>query len=320
MKAAVAPTDERWAEFLAEHPEQTEANFWQPSASGRFRLLREGEPFLFKTKSPVPGRVFRRWGPNQLVGGGFFSGYVALSIGEAWDFYGEGNGVASLADLIARIARFRVEATDADTTIGCVLLRNLFFMPPERALPQPHDFAGNLTRARGYDLAGSGRHVDVLFNTMLGDAEIRWEDGPSSAPGHNDPVEFREYLTRARLGQDAFKDMVLASYERRCAVTGNRVVPALEAAHIRPVTRGGVHALANGLLLRSDVHRLFDRGLLGINERFELQVSPLLRARWGNGKEFYDHAGSVIRLPDAKRDRPSRDSIAWHMDTIFLAS
>lgn len=40
---------------------------------------------------------------------------------------------------------------------------------------------------------------------------------------------------------------------------------------------------------------------------------------WGNGKEFYEMAGSIIRLPAAKRNRPSRDSIEWHMDTTFRA-
>lgn len=319
MKAAVAPTDERWADFLAEHPEQPEATFWQPSTSGRFRLLGEGEPLLFKTKAPAPGRIFRRWGPNQLVGGGILSGYERFAIGEAWDLYGEGNGVASLAELIARIGRFS-PGVDASSVIGCVLLRDLFFMPPQAALPQPEDFASNLTSAKGYDLAASGRHVDLVFATMLDRAEIRWDDGDLPASGRHDPVEFRERLTRARLGQQAFQGLMLTSYDRRCAVTGNRVVPVLEAAHIQPVTNGGTHTVANGLLLRSDVHRLFDRGLLGINERYELQVSPLLRARWGNGKEFYDHAGSVIRLPEAKRERPSRDSITWHMDTVFLAS
>ncbi|HHU39812.1 MAG TPA: HNH endonuclease [Propionibacterium sp.] len=317
MKAAVAPTDERWAEFLAERPELTEANFWQPSATGRFRMLQLGEPFLFKTKSPKAGRRFDRWGPNQVVGGGFYSGYDALSIGEAWELFGLGNGVSSLEEFIARIRLFRGGDVDANTLIGCVFLRNLFFMPASGGMPQPEDFASNLTRARGYDLNGAGAHVDVMFNTMLRVGTVRWDDLVAEASTQGDPVEFRRRLTMARLGQRAFKGRVLTSYGRRCAVTGNKVVPVLEAAHIQPVTKGGTHVVPNGLLLRSDVHRLFDHGLLGINERFELQVSSQLRATWGNGNEFYALAGSVIRLPGERRDRPSRESIEWHMDTLF---
>lgn len=318
MKAAVAPTDERWAEFLAAEPDLVEANFWQPSASGQFRLLQIGEPFLFKTKSPKRGRTLGRWGPNQLVGGGFFSGYEHLSIGEAWDLFGRGNGVASLAELVERIASFRRPGeTDTATQIGCVLLRNLFFMPPDRAIPQPDDFASNLTRARGYDLSASGRHVDVMFGAMLDRAEVRLDEALFKSADRGDPVEFRQRLVSQRLGQRAFQARVLTSYARQCAITGNHIVPTLEAAHIRPAADGGSHLVSNGLLLRSDVHTLFDRGFLGINERYELQVSPLLAETWGNGTEFYARAGRAITVPAAREHRPSRESIAWHMDTVF---
>ncbi|MGI5950367.1 MAG: HNH endonuclease [Brooklawnia sp.] len=319
MKAAVAPTDERWAEFLAEHTHLTEANFWRPTPSGQFKVVQSGEPFLFKTKAKKSGRIFRRWLPNQIVGGGFYQGYEVFSIGEAWTLFGKGNGVASLDELIGRIAQFRSDHVDANSQIGCILLRNIFFMPPHRALRQPDDFASNLTGPKGYDLSTTGRHVDLMFDTMLREAEIRWGDHHRPPLEGAGPVEFRERLTSVRLGQQAFKGRVLTSYGRRCAITGNHIVPTLEAAHIRPVTKGGEHRLDNGLLLRSDVHTLFDQGFLGINERFELQVSPLLRENWGNGKEFYEMAGSIIRLPAAKRNRPSRDSIEWHMDTTFRA-
>jgi putative restriction endonuclease len=111
--------------------------------------------------------------------------------------------------------------------------------------------------------------------------------------------------------------MVLTSYGRRCAVTGSRIEPTLEAAHIRPVSASGVHRLDNGLLLRSDVHTLFDAGYLGIDERYRLHVSRRLRDDWSNGQEFYDRSGSTIALPDKRVDRPAREFITWHMDTKF---
>jgi putative restriction endonuclease len=73
----------------------------------------------------------------------------------------------------------------------------------------------------------------------------------------------------------------------------------------------------NGLLLRSDVHTLFDLGYLGINERYELQVSRLLREDWGNGAEFYEVAGRAIRVPSNRSNQPSRAAIEWHLDTKF---
>ena len=94
----------------------------------------------------------------------------------------------------------------------------------------------------------------------------------------------------------------------------------LEAAHIRPVGRQGENRLDNGLLLRSDVHTLFDGGYLGVHsEKKTLLVSPRLRAEWGNGEEFYQQAasGEPIRMPARVVDRPHVDFLTWHVDTVF---
>jgi putative restriction endonuclease len=307
MRAVIGVTDNDWAAYLRDRPYIAEANFWNPSGRSAFKALSEGEPFLFKT----------HWPQNQLVGGGFFSGFAALTVSEAWDLFQEGNGVGSKAELAAAIARYRKAPPDIAAVIGCVLLRDLFFLPAGATLDAPSDFAKNIVNFKGYDLATTGRHVDVMFDTMLDRAEVRIgeEDGhPSVVPG---PVFGRDRLVRARVGQQAFKGLVLTSYERRCAITGNHIRPTLEAAHIRPVAYEGQNRVDNGLLLRSDVHTLFDLGYLGINQRYELQVR-LLREEWGNGREFYDLAGRAIRVPLSRPNRPDREAIEWHLDTVFL--
>jgi putative restriction endonuclease len=113
---------------------------------------------------------------------------------------------------------------------------------------------------------------------------------------------------------------VLSSYQRRCAITGARITPTLEAAHIRPIAAEGQHRVDNGLLLRSDVHVLFDAGYLGLDEQHRLHVSKRLRSEFGNGEEFYSRAGNTISVPERKADRPSREAVQWHMDSVFLAS
>lgn len=96
---------------------------------------------------------------------------------------------------------------------------------------------------------------------------------------------------------------------RPCAPTsGNHITPVLDAAHIRPVTRDGEHRLDNGLLLRTDMHRLYDAGYLGVDERHRLRVSPHIREVWGNGVEFYEREGDVIGQPDRRADRPTGSS------------
>ena len=84
-------------------------------------------------------------------------------------------------------------------------------------------------------------------------------------------------LVRPRLGQGAFRVLVTDTYHRRCAVTGERVLPALEAAHIRPYGEGGVDEVTNGLLLRRDIHGLFDRGYVTVTPAGLFEVSRRIR-------------------------------------------
>jgi putative restriction endonuclease len=103
-------------------------------------------------------------------------------------------------------------------------------------------------------------------------------------------------------------------------VTGSKILPVLQAAHIRPVTKDGENRVNNGLLLRSDVHTLFDRGYLGVHpEKKTLLVSPRLRADWGSGEEFYQRAlsGETIGMPRQRCDQPNEDFLTWHTKEVF---
>lgn len=65
---------------------------------------------------------------------------------------------------------------------------------------------------------------------------------------------------------------------------------------------------------------MFDRGYLAIDDNYRLLVSPRLRGEFGNGERFYAKVGEVIELPDRKIDRPQREFLQWHIDTVFKAS
>lgn len=123
-----------------------------------------------------------------------------------------------------------------------------------------------------------------------------------------------------RLGQGGFKALMLDVYEQRCAITGHRIRPTLEAAHIKAVAAGGEHRADNGLLLRADVHKMFDTGYLSVDRDLKLRVSPLLREEFGNGDEFYARAGEPIRLPRRREARPNPQFLEWHGDVVFKAS
>jgi putative restriction endonuclease len=185
-------------------------------------------------------------------------------------------------------------------------------------------------QGRSYDFGSpEGSYLEQVLETPLtrhlsaagGDKDDQDNSGsPGSVSGE---VFGQPRLAPARVGQADFKALVQEAYNRRCAVTGNKIVPVLHAAHIRPVTDHGENRIDNGLLLRSDVHTLFDRGHLGIYpQKKTLLVSPHLRTEWGNSEEFYDRAMSSekIGMPRRRVDQPNADFLTWHADTIFRAS
>jgi putative restriction endonuclease len=125
---------------------------------------------------------------------------------------------------------------------------------------------------------------------------------------------------RPRLGQGSFRIVVTDAYERRCAVTGERVLPVLEAAHVRPYSAGGAHAVDNGLLLRSDVHTLFDRGYLTITTDHHVEVSTRIRDEFHNGREYYALHGRELREPGRFDQVLSRENISWHNEQVYLGA
>jgi len=311
MKAYVGVTDTDWFRFLAARPELNEVNFWRPAGGRRFNVLDHGEPFFFKSHFPH----------NRVVGGGFYSGFVPLPISEAWDLYGEGNGVASLQEMRTRVSRYRTRAIGPreDPVIGCIFIRDIRFFPTDTAAEPPPGFAPNVVQGKGYDLAVSPAlsYFEKLLRRLLQvDVEI-----DLSGPWHRGgPVYGDPRLTPQRLGQRAFQAVVLGAYDRRCAITGDKIRPVLQAAHIRPLPAGGEHRLDNGLLLRSDVHTLYDRGYLAVDPQHRLLVSPRLRDEFGNGERFYASAGQRIALPSRRTDRPNREFLEWHIDEVYKAS
>jgi putative restriction endonuclease len=312
VQAYVGVTDGDWYRFLAAR-QLEEVNFWRPGGGRRFGALEIGEPFLFKAHSPH----------NRVVGGGFYSSFAALRASEAWAMFGEANGVHSLDALLQRVSMYRRTplGLHEDPVIGCVFVRDVVFFPEDATVVPPPDFAPNLVQGRTYDVSEPTfrPYFDLVFSQLLGhefavDPDVPWH---RAGPVYGDPR-----LAPYRLGQRSFQAAVLDAYHYRCAITGDKIRPVLQAAHILPLPKGGENRLDNGLLLRSDVHTLFDRGYLGVDTRYRLVVSRRLRDDFANGDEFYARAsaGVSIDLPGRRVDRPSSEFLEWHLDEVFLAS
>ena len=125
-------------------------------------------------------------------------------------------------------------------------------------------------------------------------------------------------LVRPRLGQGAFRVLVTDAYHRRCAMTGERTLPALEAAHIQRYSEQGPHRVDNGLLLRSDLHHLFDLGYLTVANDYRIEVSRRIKEEYENGRDYYAlHGRPLAVIPSSAEDRPSRLFLDWHRSTLF---
>jgi len=304
----VGVTDADWFNFLRSLPDLDEVNFWMPRGSRAFRALAIGEPFLFKLHSPQ----------DFVVGGGFFRHFTALPVSLAWEAFGQKNGAPDYATMRRRIARYRKlpDATNEDFTIGCILLSAPFFFPREAWIPVPASWAKNIVQGKTYPASGAeGAALWAAVKERI-DLTRAWESAEvaEASPMFGDPV-----LMRPRLGQGTFRVLITDNFDRRCAATGEKALPVLEAAHIRSVAEGGQHRVDNGLLLRSDLHRLFDRGYLTVDPDYRIHVSGRLRSDFGNGELYYPLEGQEIRLPNSAELRPNRGFLDWHAETVFRA-
>lgn len=311
LRGLIGVTDDDWFEQLRAANRRApleEVNFWQPSGGSAFRALDPGEPFLFKLHSPR----------DIIVGGGFFGHFSLLGVDDAWETFGAANGVTSRAELRSRIAHYRgvpVFQVDAKP-IGCILLQAPFFFHDDEAIPVPSDWKSNIVRYKGYDLLtepGLSLWRDIQVR-LQGHALTTELPGLVAEPG---PRHGRPRLVLPRLGQGSFRVAVLDSYERRCAITGERTLPVLESAHIVAHASGGENRVDNGLALRSDLHALFDRGYITVTPDYQVEVSRRIREEFDNGRDYYALHGRTIRLPRVPLQHPRRDALSQHNVAVF---
>lgn len=303
----VAPTDHDWFDFLASRPPFEEVNFWTPSTHFSFRG-EPGAPFFFKLKSPR----------NVIAGFGYFSRYDPLPEFLAWECFGEANGARSFEEMKARVdgirARNQMEGATGLQQIGCIVLANPVFFPKENWIPQPTNWPPRNLRPMRYNLSeGEGKRIwdECLPLSVL------------LSPGQPPPVVAEDrygepVLVCPRLGQGGFRLAVTAAYGRACAMTTEHSLPALEAAHIKPFALDGPHQVKNGILLRSDIHRLFDAGYITVTPDYRVQVSDDLKEHFSNGRTYYPFANQPLSVvPDRAEDRPDRELLRWHNEVRF---
>lgn len=107
---------------------------------------------------------------------------------------------------------------------------------------------------------------------------------------------------KTRRGQPEFRRALLKAYDGRCCITNCNVEDVLEAAHIISHSEETNYLVMNGLLLRADIHTLFDLHLIKIDERNRIMVSVKLKE-----SDYQKFDGLSIRLPSKLYERPKQD-------------
>ncbi len=241
----------------------------------------------------------------------------------AWDVFKEANGVRSLVEMRSRIEYYRKSGIGPaeNPTIGCVMLAEPFFWPRNAWIPIPSDFSLSNQQGKGYDSeSGEGRILwEAVCERLRNIAPERIEQSPATLAAVDSKGYGKPQIVLPRLGQGLFRILVTDFYDRRCAVTGERTLPVLDAAHIKPYEIVQKHEVWNGLLVRSDLHRLFDRGYLSVNPATRrVSVSKRIRDEFENGRDYYKLEGVEIREPNAPWARPNAENLEFHFNAVFL--
>lgn len=163
----------------------------------------------------------------------------------------------------------------------------------------------------GVTLESKPSNVDGKYTNELAES--------SKAEEQYNPKSEDDGRTRAfraisiRRGQPKFRNSLLQAYEGKCAITSTNLESVLEAAHITKYNGEQSNVVSNGLLLRADVHTLWDLGLLALTSDFKVIIAPSLRE-----SIYGELEGRQIHLPKDPTQWPSQNCLAHHRDIFEI--
>lgn len=318
QEAFVALTDKAWFDFLSSRSNGghlDEVNFWQPRATAPMKRMRPGEPIFFRLKKPH----------YAIAGYGFFAHFHVLDLDLAWQTFGEKNGDPSRTRFFERIGQYRkldlLLTTARREPIGCTVLRDAVFWPPERWIPWGADrgWPPNIVQGR---TERDAANVAVLMAAVQADhAQAPADLAAERFQLVGDDERARRMRDQSvREGQGTFRLRLLQAYGQ-CAITGEHTQIVLDGAHIQPYLGPRSNHPQNGVLLTKEFHALFDAGYVTITPDLKVRVSERLRLDWQNGHRYYPFDGQPLRVvPAVEALRPSREALEWHGQNTFLAA
>jgi putative restriction endonuclease len=214
------------------------------------------------------------------------------------------------------IAKYRPKENIASTTnIGCRILVEPVFFPSSAWIDLPASWRKNIVGGKRYSAdEADGLRLWEQLQSNAQDLSLTTNKGFAEPAARYGPPT----LIMPRLGQGAFRIAVTEAYGRQCAISDGKVLPALDAAHIRPYAEGGSHIKANGILLRKDIHSVLDAGYATVDTNYRFVVSNKVKEVFNNGEEYRRLHGRALRLPGQKLDWPDPELLRWHNTEKFL--
>lgn len=132
--------------------------------------------------------------------------------------------------------------------------------------------------------------------------------------------EYKLREIKTRINQNVFRQMVIANYNGKCAITGIDIPDLLLASHIIPWSKNEEERLnpENGICLSALYDRAYDKGYIGITEKFEILLSPLLKKKQKEDyyqKYFAPLQNAKIMMP--QKYYPKKEFLRFHFEEIF---
>lgn len=182
--------------------------------------------FLFKLHSPQ----------DYIVGGGFFIKFSFLPSSLAWEAFGVSNGASTLTELKNRVYKYKktTRLVDPDPQIGCIIISAPFYFDEADWIPVPNDWKGSIVQGKTYST--SENQGLLLFEKVQHNLIKKGVSNLTEVNPFGDRYG-KDQIIKPRIGQGAFKVLITDAYQRRCAITGEKTLPVLEAAHTNLIAK-----------------------------------------------------------------------------------
>jgi len=297
MEHYIVVTDKKWFDFLNSNGINNNVNFWRKDT--RTPKVDSKQYVFFKIK-----------GEKHIAGRGRFNRFLVLNRTDAIEHAKKGNnGFDTSGNKELKISNVVSKIVNDNDRLGCLVLDDLEFL-------NQRDYY-KISEELFHPQTQQGKYVDEieiaellnLFTQQFSD-EINAKIPEIEAEDEFDPSNLedkRHYSLKTlvlRRGQKKFRNQLLNLYQNQCAVTNTKVIDVLEAAHISPYSGKASNVPQNGIILRADIHALFDLNLIKFTENYEIDVSEKLK-----NSIYWQYNSKTLFLPILRANRPSKKAL-----------